>query len=160
MKGKPRVLAGKWEDRGSTLEPPFRCRWFFSWTELDDKRVVGFFAGYEGGGAFIEERFHASFHEKRLVEFVWNGRDHAADQDRSYVPLPAGIEHHQDEHFDVFMQWHDPVLWEEGSLYLAPGKENILTLPPGSLLLEPNNAVRNMGRIQALARHTGILSSF
>jgi len=43
------VLAGKWDDPGAHQTPPFRCRWFFSWSEPEPGRIAGYFAGYEGG---------------------------------------------------------------------------------------------------------------
>lgn len=155
-----RVLAGKWDDRGGALQPPFRCRWFFSWTELDDGRIAGYFAGYEGGGAFVEERFHAMFINEELVEFVWNGREHTRGQDRSYEAVPGDVAHCNEEHFEIFMHWHDRDRWEDGFLCLAPSLENRLVTLSDSLLLPPMDADTAMARIAAMVRCTGILCSF
>jgi len=153
-------LAGKWDDRGGALQPPFRCRWFFSWSELDEGLIAGFFAGYEGGGAFVDERFHARFQRGKLREFVWNKRDHLTGDDRSGEEIPDHISHCHEEHAEVFLHWHDRDPWESGFLCLAPGLEKGLTMLPSSLMLEPRRPAAAMNKIAAMVRCTGILCSF
>lgn len=152
-------LAGKWDARDQAAAGMFRCRWFFSWTDFGSGRIIGFFAGYEGGGAFVEERFHARFRGARLQEFVWNGRDHATGTDRSFEPIPDEVERCQDQHFDVFLSWHDEAEWERGFLCLAAGREQGLTRLPGSLLLAPTDD-ECADRVAAMVRCTGILTRF
>jgi len=49
MVSRAGVLAGKWDDLGFQQTPPFRCRWFVSWSEPMPGRIAAYFAGYEGG---------------------------------------------------------------------------------------------------------------
>lgn len=154
-----RVVAGAWEDHGATLIPPFRCRWFWSWTEWAPGRLAGYFAGYEGGGAFVEARFTATFRRARLLEFVWNGRDHVTGTERPDEP-PEPLARCCDAHFDVFIDWHDRDRWDDGFLCLAAGRERGLTMLPDKLLLPPRGPANAMKRIGAMTRRTGIMSRF
>ena len=158
--GNHGVLAGRWEDRrDSSLTPPFRCRWYFSWTELPSGTIAGYFAGYEGGGASVEERFHGCFKGSELVEFVWNGWDHVSGDPHAFGNSPSEIEECCDEHFDLFLRWHDRDEWERGFLCLAPGLEHGLVMLPNALFLPPRDE-NAMEQVAALARYTGIMSSF
>lgn len=154
------VTAGKWDARHGADVPPFRLRWFFSWSELNEGRIAGFFAGYEGGNAFVEERFWARFNRDALVEFVWNGRDHVTTEDRSAEAASDELEALCDEHFEKFIRWHDREEWDRGFLCLAPGRDNELTWQQGSLLLRPVIPGAVMVKVAAMARRTGILCSF
>lgn len=150
-------VAGKWDAREGI--GPYRCRWFYSWSELSPGRIAGFFAGYEGGGAFVEERFTARFAASELLEFTWNGRDHVQRVDRSLDPPDEAIVRCQDEHFDEFIRWHDRDEWDRGFLCLAPGKDQALARVGTSLLLDPGDGVA-FQRIVAMTRCTGILVRF
>jgi hypothetical protein len=156
----PEVVAGKWDNPDDAGIPPFRCRWFFSWSELAPGRIAGFFAGYEGGGAFVEERFHAMFCQGRLSAFVWNGRDHLQGIDVSHLPLPEDVAPCTERHFDIFAGWHDQAHWDQGFLCLAPGHKDKLKRLPGSLFLPPQGAPDATSRIALMAACTGILCSF
>lgn len=156
----PEVLAGKWDDPENAGVPPFRCRWFFSWSELAPGRIAGFFAGYEGGGAFVEERFHAVFRRGRLAAFVWNGRDHLQDIDVSHIPLPEDVAACTERHFDIFAYWHDQARWDEGFICLAPVREEALERLPGSLYLPPQGGPEAISRIAQMVGCTGILCRF
>lgn len=155
----PSDTAGKWDDPDASLKPPLRCRWFFSWTEYAPGQLAGFFAGYEGGGAFVEERFHAVFSAAKLQRFVWNGREHVTGADVSAEPMTGDVERLGDHHFDVFIDWHDRTRWEDGFLCLAEGRSNGLTMLPNALFLPPADT-RSMERVAAMVRCTGILCRF
>lgn len=150
------VIAGKWEDRGSTLTPPFRCRWFFSWTEYAVGRIAGFFAGYEGGSAFVDQRFHAAYDRDRLTQFVWNGVDHAAHLRVEVAPASREVEVLMEHHADVFLCWHDRDRWEDGYLCLAHGKQHGLVMPPDALYLPPMPERASLAKISAMLKATGI----
>lgn len=153
------VLAGKWDDPDARQAPPFRCRWFFSWSEPEPGRIAGYFAGYEGGGAFVEERFQAVFSRGVLEAFTWNGREHVSGRDVSFELVDPVLAAISDRHFDVFIQWHDRDRWEDGYLCLAPGREEGLVMLPTALHLPPSNPTA-MKRIGAMARYTGIMCRF
>ncbi|TWI13530.1 hypothetical protein [Aerolutibacter ruishenii] len=150
------VIAGKWEDRGSTLTPPFRCRWFFSWTEYAPARIAGFFAGYEGGGAFIGERFHAAFEGDRLTELVWNAYDHVAGMAAEAMFRSPDVDALVERHAEAFLRWHDRDRWEEGFLCLAAGREKGLVMPPDALYLPPKHERSGLLKIGAMLQATGI----
>lgn len=152
-------IAGKWDAREGPRVPPFRVRWFFSWTEYAPGCLAGFIAGYEGGRAFIEERFNARFRGRSLASFVWNGVDHARDRRREARPVAAGVAAMCDEHYEIFLEWHDREEWERGFLCLAPGRERRLARVGTSLLL-PAADESAMERIAAMSRRTGILCRF
>lgn len=156
----PDVVAGKWDDPDGADVPPFRCRWFFSWSELGRDRIAGFFAGYEGAGAFVEERFHASFADGVLTAFVWNGREHVAGADVSNLPLLPEVSACVDRHFDSFIEWHDRDRWEGGFLCLAAALRVGLVMLPNALFLPPAGDNRAMSRIAQMVRCTGILCRF
>lgn len=150
------VIAGKWDDRGSTLTPPFRCRWFFSWTEYAPDRIAGFFAGYEGGGAFVDQRFHAAFAGDRLTEFVWNGYDQAGGGASEAAPRSQDVDTLVERHAGVFLRWHDRERWEEGFLCLAVGKEKGLVMPADALYLPPRPERSGLLKISSMLQATGI----
>jgi hypothetical protein len=150
------VIAGKWEDRGSTLTPPFRCRWFFSWTEYAADRIAGFFAGYAGGGAFVEERFHSAFEGSRLTEFVWNAHDHASGMSAEATSRSPDLDALVERHAEAFLRWHDHDRWEDGFLCLATGREKGLVMPPDALYLPPKPERSGLLKIGAMLQATGI----
>lgn len=158
-----RCLAGKWDDKGARMKPPFPCRYFFSWTEMGNSRIAGYFGGYLGGGAFIDASFRATFKRKALVEFVWLGRDHVSGEERPQE-WPEAIRMQCDEHLGVFLAWHDENAWEDGVLHLAPGLENRpgLTLAPDDIFyMEPESRESEvMQKVAAMVGYTGILCTF
>lgn len=165
-----RVLAGNWEHRGSTLTPPFFCRYFFSWAELGKGRIAGYFGGYMGGGVFHDDTFHATFRRGRLIEFVFSSRDWVSDDERQ-KPWPKDAEAAAEEHFKIFCQWIDfPKLEATGGLWMAPGRIeaaqssewNGWEMWPGHLFIAPSGARGDatMRKVAAMARRSGIATSW
>ncbi|MEG3183085.1 hypothetical protein [Novilysobacter erysipheiresistens] len=107
----------------------------------------------------MEERFHACFEGGVPVEFVWNGRDHVSGGERSVSTIADVVKECNDQHFELFLRWHDRNEWERGFLCLAPGRERGLVMLPSALYLPPKEESA-MGVVAALARYTGIMSSF
>lgn len=168
--GKRCVLAGSWLDHSGRLAPPFRCQWFFSWTELGKGRIAGFMAGYEGGGAFVEEPFIARFSKAKLLEFIWHSCDHISGEERPDIQFWPDDEIMEccDSHAEIFQQWHNHEEWENGYLCLAPGLEHteglllepeVLVSGPQYLFLTPEDDAA-MDKIAMLISHTGIATRF
>lgn len=154
----PAVTAGKWDARQGAACPPFPLRWFCSWTPLADGRLAGFIAGYEGGNAFMEERFAARLEAGAVVSFIWNGLEHVGAEPTP-ATVAAEVEALQDLHARCFIAWHDEAAWERGDLKLRDGLERRLTSAGTALWLPPRESAA-MSTIAALVHRTGILTRF
>ena len=150
-------VAGRWDDR--TGHPPNPTRGFYSWSELGGGAIAGVVGGNQGGKAYVDDRFYAKFRGAALVEFIWGGREHVRD-----VEVPgewdASVEAVQQEHVEIFLDWHDEALWDRGHLVLADGRHAALERVPGGLLLPPRGPASGMDRVAALTRRTGIMTRF
>lgn len=154
----PSVLACKWDARSGPDCPPFPLRWFCSWTPTQCGRIAGYIAGYEGGNAYMQERFLARLEAGELDSFIWNGMEHigAEPTPATFPPDPEPV---LDAHAACFMAWCDEEAWERDQPSLREAWASYLE-PAGASLWMPPYAPSAMGTIAALIRRTGILTRF
>lgn len=164
-----RVLITRWDDPGATLLPPFRCRYFFSWSECGAGRIAGYFGGYLGGGDFHDDAFQATFKSGQLVRFIFSGREWISDRECT-GSWPKELQRCANAHADVFWQWVDREEEERsGRLWMAPERARNAAgsgwrgweLEPDHLLFAPAGRRGHVDRCKAvlLARQAGIAIS-